>query len=265
MDFYDQWVEDTSIEVTGEDTWTIHGPDGDARAELLRSEDSRAVVVIPFYEVDSVFGRPSVRVSDRSPRQRTAAAWGCHLAARGFDVLAVGWWAETGKRGGLDERYGEPARKRLEAGRGPGLARSVQDVKLALDTYLQLGRSDDVCAFGHSLGAKHALAWASVDPRPQRLALSEPGFTPDRSNWGEAWYFAGSDTTVTNLLEAAGNRRWLLIGGEDSDDEMSLRAAAATLGSGCEWMLHNGGHTPPRHVLAAAYDWLSEDGSPSRG
>lgn len=264
MDFYDQWVEDTSIEVTGEDTWTIHGRDGDARAELLRSEDPRAVVVIPFYEVDSVYGRPSVRVSDRSPQQRAAAAWGCHLAERGFDVLAVGWWAETGTRGDLDQRYGEPARKRLEVGRGPGLARSVQDVKLALDTYLRLGRSDDVCAFGHSLGAKHALAWASVDPRPQRLALSEPGFTPDRSNWGKAWYFADSDTTVTDLLEAAGDRRWLLIGGEDSDDELSLRAAAAILGDRCEWILHNAGHHPPRHVLAAIYDWLSEERSPSR-
>lgn len=238
------------------DHWVVRGVDGDADVALHRAANPRALVVVPYYEVDSPWGRPTLRDPGRSAAERAARAHAALLAEDEVDVLTVGWWAETCRSGDLEQRYGAAARRRLAEGRGPGIARSVADLIAAVDHHATLGRVERIVGFGHSLGAKHLLAWAAVDARPSAIALSEPGFLPGTNNWSAPWYTDDPDFDVDVLLRAAAGRRVLCIGGGDADDAVSLGHATRVLGSGAEMLLHDRGHQPPPHVVAAARAWL---------
>lgn len=249
-------TEPLELVETGPDHWVVRGADGDTDVTLHRAANPRAVVVLPFYEVDSPWGRRSERNPDLPDAERPRRAHGAILAEADVDVLTVGWWAETCLPGDLDERYGAAAARRRDAGRGDGISRTMADILAAVDLYESLGRADVVLGFGHSLGAKHTLSWAAIDPRPQAIALSEPGFYPDTNNWDAPWYYGPGRRDVDDLLAAVAGRRVLVIGGGDADDERALAHATGILGEGGEYLLHDHGHQPPPHVVAAARAWL---------
>jgi len=275
-------------------TWTVHEPrrysafgvagelqtitlrsfGGELGAELFRPDGAveGPLIVVPFYETATVFGRSSAR-TDGS--QLWPRAHGLHLAQHGFCVLAVPWWfeLEAAKRQpsacqSLSERYGPAAESHDRRYSNTALGRSVADLKLAVSAVLSegLGASEHIAAFGHSLGAKLALHLTALDTRVALAAVHEPGLGFAHSNWSAPWYLGArlpSGRDHDDLIRLINPRPLLLAGGGASDGahnwELIERAfAGAPTHNRTATLYHNTGHSLPLYVIAAIRSWLAE-------
>ncbi len=250
----------------------LHTFGADWTCVLLLPSGTRSspVVVVPFYDTESLLGLPSrLYPLDRPGPRRDYAD---RFAARGIGVLAVPWWAETAVRDDgateLATRYGPPAA--AHAARFPGvtgLGRSIADLMLAVDLLAEVPGVDAgrVGAFGHSLGGKLALFLAALDVRIRAAVTHEPGLGLAHSNWGDPWYFADRSPADRDLDELTGliaPRPLLYAGGGASDGphnrDVADRASQHWPAGGFDTLLHNGGHPLPDHVFAACATWLAD-------
>ncbi|WP_309127328.1 acetylxylan esterase [Microbacterium sp.] len=225
-----------------------------------------AVVIVPFYDVESLLGHVSRLYPDVGARPTRAFAR--EIAAAGLGVLAVPWWAEAAARPAasldLHERYGPAALHHLE--RHPhvtGLGRSVADLLLSIDALEQLDEVDSarIGVFGHSLGGKLALFAAALDPRIRAAVSHEPGLGFAHSNWSDTWYLGSrvpADRDLDEVLRLVSPRPILYAGGGAADGEHNeeLVRSATSAGSRVEILRHGGGHPLPEDVLATMIDWL---------
>ncbi|MGS2618952.1 dienelactone hydrolase family protein [Micromonospora sp. LZ34] len=243
------------------------------RAELARpaGEDVRPAVVVPFYEVATMFGERCARTAGRDAAQLASQAYARHLVARGVAVLAVPWWFEyvlepATSTTPLGERYRPSVASHARSLAISGLGRSIADLFLAVDALCCLpwvapGR---IGAFGHSLGGKLALHLTALDTRIAAGVAHEPGLGLQYSNWSDPWYLDGTvppHRDHDDLLALVAPRPFLLAGGGASDGwhnhRLVERAARRWPGPpGLETLYHNGGHAHPDHVLHACYAWL---------
>ncbi|HEY6737793.1 MAG TPA: hypothetical protein VI076_03015, partial [Actinopolymorphaceae bacterium] len=251
---------------------------------------SRQVVVLPFYEVESLLGQPSPRRPPTSREsERRGRAFGTHLLRRGVAVLAVPWWCEVEARAdgsreaGLEGRYGPPAAAHLArvSRVGPtGYGRAIGDLSTAVDALVAAEPARVLTTFGHSLGGKLALGLAALDERIQAAALHEPGLGFAHSNWDAPWYLGDrvpTDRDLDGLLASIAPRPVLYVGGgllpgSDSDasdgpSNVHLAESARRRAGSDRWLRvlhHDAGHTPPPHVLEACYTWLLDHGGATR-
>ncbi len=243
-------------------------------AEFFRPDHASpgAVVIVPFYDAPSVFGRPSPRTerTGRVPRHPL----GTGLARAGLSVLAVPWWfearatqhPEAARATDLAGRYGPPARDHAERLPMTALGRSVGDLMLAVRAVLAEGLAEQgrLGVFGHSLGGKLSLHLGALDPQVDAVASHEPGLGFAYSNWSDPWYLGEhvpADRDQDELAALVAPRPLLLAGGGDSDGEHNRHlldgvSPAWPEGTGPEVLLHNNGHPMPGHVLAACASWL---------
>lgn len=234
---------------------------------------SGLVVILPFYDTPSLFGDPTARTR-RTGRNLVSNAHAVHLAAAGHAILAVPWWFEqvaatnaaTAEAHSLTDRYGPAAERHRREHAMTALGRSVGDLMLAVTAVKESGlaESDQIAAFGHSLGAKLTLHLAALDKRIEIAAAHEGGLGLDHSNWSDPWYLDGAvpgERDHDELLGLVAPRPFLLAGGGDGDGvhtlELVRRAAAYwPESSRLEVLFHNGGHALPLHVMAGIRDWL---------
>lgn len=246
---------------------------------LLPASDgaSVAVIVVPFYDVESLLGLPS----DRYPEAQPSRAFAVEIARAGLGVLAVPWWAEieTRPRSAVDlhDRYDPIATAHREQFPAvTGLGRSITDLRLALDA---LGTIEQVDAgrigvFGHSLGGKFAMFLAALDTRVSAAVIHEPGLGFAHSNWEDPWYFGErvpSDHDLDDVLALIAPRPVLYVGGGASDGahnaDLAARAATAWPAAASdtapsrsclEIMQHESGHPIPAEVLERCIRWLGD-------
>jgi len=227
----------------------------------------RPAVVVPFYDVASVLGRPTAR--------RTAPgalhAFAEPLVAAGFVIMVVPWWFETfaadDAPADLDGRYGPPAARHAATGRGAALGRSVTDVLSAVDVLTTLDGVDAarIGVLGHSLGGKLALFAAALDARVAAGVAHEPGLGLEHSNWSAPWYLGErvpQDRDLDEVLGLVAPRPFLLVGGGSSDGAHNrdlVERAAGRWGDegGLDVLMHDGGHPVPLNVLAECVAWLA--------
>lgn len=252
---------------------TSYGASFHARLVVPDSRLPRAVVVIPFYDVESLFGEVSPLYPD--PEARPTRAFAREFVAAGFAVLAVPWWAECAARGtgtlDLHERYAPVATAHL--GRHPqvtGLGRSVAELQLALDALSGMEEIDPsrIGAFGHSLGGKLALFAMALDTRISAAVTHEPGLGFAHSNWSDPWYFGerlpkGRD--LDEILALSAPRPVLYAGGGAADGahNEALALAAASPDSRITIRHHASGHPLPEPELAQMITWLRGELLPS--
>lgn len=234
---------------------------------------ARGRIVIPFYDVASVYGDPSPRTTRLDEVGRQRRQWGIHLTERGFEVLVVPWWACTiataqGRTGGLSDQYGEIAADWIGTGNGTALGRALADLELAMDACGELTELP-TASFGHSLGGKLSLFWGALDPRVDAVVSHEPGLGLAHSNWRDPWYVGDTElpADLDALAALVAPRPLLVVGGGDSDgvQNAALVDSTAELGrthTGSDWLpghlIHNNGHTPHEPALAAIYQWLTD-------
>ncbi|WP_235020010.1 dienelactone hydrolase family protein [Ruania rhizosphaerae] len=244
----------------------------DVTAVLLTPDATSpsAVVVVPFYDTDTLLGRPSPLYP--AGRPGPGRDYALRLAARGLGVLAVPWWAELlAEREGpteLSARYGPPAAAHAAQHPGvTGLGRSVADLLLAIDALTETPGvdADRIGTFGHSLGGKHALFLAALDPRIRAAVVHEPGVGFAHSNWQDPWYLGDQVPRHRDLDELTGlisPRPILYAGGGASDGshnaDIAQRAQQHWPDSGFDVLMHNTGHPLPDHVFAACASWLTD-------
>jgi dienelactone hydrolase len=251
---------------------TLGAPGDDLTCVVVRPSAAgrttrRPAVVVPFYDVASVLGRPS-------PRQTTPGAlhaFAAPLVEAGLVVMVVPWWYETvagtDAPAHLDGRYGPAAARHAAARTDTPLGRSVSDVMAAVDHLRTLEDVDPgrVGLLGHSLGGKLALVTAALDPRVAAAVAHEPGMGFAHSNWSAPWYLGErlpEDRDLDEVLGLVAPRPFLLVGGGSSDgahnQEVVDRASRRWgEGGGLDVLTHNGGHPVPSHVLAACVAWLA--------
>lgn len=245
-------------------------------AALFQPDDgvAGAVVIVPFYDTPSVFGRPSPRTerTGRIPRHPL----GTGLARAGLSVLAVPWWFETratkrpdtAHATDLAGRYGPPAQEHTARLSITPLGRSVGDLMLAVRALLEeeLAEPGRLGVLGHSLGGKLALHLGALDARVDAVASHEPGLGFAFSNWRDAWYLGEkvpADRDQDELAALVAPRPLLWAGGGDSDGEHNRHlldgvAAAWSKATKPEVLVHNNGHPMPAHVVAACSWWLHD-------
>lgn len=247
----------------------------------LPAEGADQIVVLPFYEVESLFGEPYARGADRNSDERSRRAYGRQLLRRGAGVLAVPWWCEVEALRnptpgvGLEARYGGPAadhRRRAQEAPGrpvSGLGRSVGDLLSAVDALESLIDQGElgapmITAFGHSLGGKLALVLTALDPRIRGVVIHELGLGFEHSNWEDSWYLDGQipdGHDLDELLALIAPRPCLYGGGEafDGGGNRHLAESAAQRVGRSDWLrivTHDNGHTPPTEFLEDSYRWL---------
>lgn len=225
-------------------------------------------VVVPFYDIETVLGRPTRRSGSAVPDP--SQAMGLRLAAAGLTVMAVPWWFETAvpddAPGDLAGRYGPPAERHREEQPMTALGRSVADLMLAVDALASLPSVDGrrIGVLGHSLGGKLALFLAALDRRITAAVVHEPGLGLAFSNWSDPWYLGErvpTDRDLDEVLALVAPRPVLLVGGGDSDGahnrHLVERARRSWDGRpGLSLLEHDGGHPLVPHVLAACTEWL---------
>lgn len=247
-------------------------------AELLRPlsvPSTGVVVVVPFYETESLFAEATAR-TELTGRDPELGAHGLQLAEIGHTVLAVPWWFEqvaaedpdAATELGLEDRYGAAAAQHRREQSITGLGRSIADAMLAVTALQESGLADGarLATFGHSLGGKLALHLAALDTRIEVAAAHEPGLGFAHSNWADAWYLDGDipqDRDQDELLSLVAPRPFLLAGGGEADGEHNrdlFRAARRhwPQQQGLDLLLHDGGHALPGHVMAGIREWLRD-------
>lgn len=256
----------------------LHSFGDDLDCLLVRPGDGpRPLVIMPFYEVEPLFGLVGRRPA--APPDQPSRAFGSALLAYGLAVLAVPWWFEVNAADDapldLAGRYGPPAARHAERLPSTGLGRSVADLCLLVDRLTEAGAADrlglaDVDpgrlgVFGHSLGGKLALHLAALDERIGATVAHEPGLGLDHSNWDAPWYHGDRrpDRDHDQLLALAAPRPFLLVGGGDSDGPANLPLAERARPAwpepyGLSTLLHDRGHPAPAHVVAGCGRWLAD-------
>ncbi|MPV36451.1 alpha/beta hydrolase family protein [Georgenia subflava] len=254
----------------------LHSHGSDLTATLLSPGRPGApatpgpAVVVPFYDVAAVLGRPSARTHHAPPVPGNAFA--PHLAAHGLAVLAVPWWFEAvvppDAPRDLAGRYGPPAERHRVEQPMTALGRSVGDLMLAVDA-LRAQPSvdpDRIGVLGHSLGGKLALHLTALDRRVAAGVAHEPGLGLAHSNWDAPWYLGDRvprDRDLDEVLALVAPRPFLLVGGGDSDGEHNRDLVERARRSweeapGLDVLQHDGGHPVPAHVQAACVTWLRD-------
>ncbi|GAB3759134.1 dienelactone hydrolase family protein [Microlunatus parietis] len=254
------------------------GDDLDCLLVLPDGDGPHPLVIMPFYEVEPLFGLVGRRPA--APPGQPSRAFGSALLTYGLAVLAVPWWFEVTAADDapldLAGRYGPPAARHAERLPSTGLGRSVADLRLVVDKITEPGAADRlglagvdldrIGVFGHSLGGKLALHLAALDERIAAAVAHEPGLGLDHSNWDAPWYLGDHrppDRDHDQLLGLVAPRPFLLIGGGDSDGPANLPLAERARPA---WpdpyrlstLLHDHGHPPPAYVVAACGHWLAE-------
>jgi hypothetical protein len=124
---------------------------------------------------------------------------------------------------------------------------------------------------GHSLGGKMTLYATAMDDRITAAVSSELGIGLSFSNYDDYWYFGGfigqwdKATDHHELLAMAAPRPFLLIGGDDSDNDKSwyyINAARKVYGLFGEpthigYFNHRKGHTPTPEAVQRSMEWLA--------
>lgn len=282
-----EWIDLIGAERAPDAAWRIGesttGPGGVTRttlhltsfgttldAVLLLPPRQSAVVVVPFYDVESLLGIPSERYPDANAQPTKAFA--CEIAAQGLGVLAVPWWAEIEARPSsaveLHARYGPVAATHSARFLGvTGLGRSIADLRLALDALAAVPGVDTerLGAFGHSLGGKLSLFLGALDTRIAATVTHEPGLGFAHSNWEDPWYLADrvpTDRDLDQLMTLIAPRPVLYAGGGASDGPRNVslaeRASTAWPDGGLEILQHGNGHPLPEDVLHTSIQWLSD-------
>lgn len=206
------------------------------------------VVVVPAYRAEIAAGEVT---GDR--------AFATQLASRGMVAVAVSWWFESMVDPDADSlagRYAPAVAVHRYRHAGTGLGRSTADLVAVLDALEAEGVRRFGC-FGHSLGGKLAIHLAGFDERVTATVASEPGVGLAFSNWAAPWYLDGRtlDRDHDDLLGLIPPRRFLLVAGGDADGPHNAHLLSGI--EGVEVLAHDEGHSPPRRILDAAYDWLA--------
>jgi dienelactone hydrolase len=193
------------------------------------------------------------------------AAWGLHLAERGFVALCPRCFLWDGSPGvNYEARVAEHAERHPNT---LGMAKMVYDGRRALDLLTTIPEVDPdrlgVC--GHSLGAKEALYLAAFDKRVKAGVFSEGGIGVHFSNWEAPWYLGLKPPYDHHeILSLIAPRPFLIIGGESADGAKSWPFVARAMevyqlfGQPARIGLYNHrqGHTIPLAAEGRVYEWL---------
>jgi pimeloyl-ACP methyl ester carboxylesterase len=222
-------------------------------------------VIVPYYDVDTPAGENLGGRSFRPPSVRSFA----HLLVRqGYIALAVRWFGES-----YGENYNEAvANLKSRHPRCTGLGKWVWDARRVVDFLCTLPEVDQdrIGIIGHSLGAKMTLYAAAMDERIDVAVFSEGGIGLEFSNYEDYWYWGETIKNVPErtdhheLLGLIAPRPFLLIGGDDADNDKSwhfINAAREVYeiydrSESIGYFNHRTGHSPTPESVHLALEWF---------
>jgi len=222
-------------------------------------------VIVPYYDVDTPAGENLGGRSYGPPSVRSFA----HLLVRqGYVALAVRWFGES-----YGENYNEAvANLKARHPRCTGLGKWVWDARRVVDYLCTLPEVDQtrLGIIGHSLGAKMTLYAIALDERIDVAVFSEGGIGLDFSNYEDYWYWGETiqelpeTTDHHELLGLIAPRPFLLIGGDDADNDKSwyfINAAREVYElygkpQSIGYFNHRTGHSPTPESVHLALEWF---------
>ena len=222
-------------------------------------------VIVPYYDVDVPAGENLGGRSFRPPSVRSFA----HLLVRqGYIALAVRWFGES-----YGVNYNEAvANLKTRHPEMNGLGKWVKDARKVVDylTTLPEVDQDRIGIVGHSLGAKMTLYAAAMDDRINVAVFSEGGIGLKFSNYEDYWYWGESIQEIPEqsdhheLLALIAPRPFLLIGGDDADNDNSwffVNAAREVYEiyrqpEAIGFYNHRSGHSPTPESVHLALEWF---------
>ena len=224
------------------------------------------VVIVPYYDVDTPAG---TNMGGRSFMPPSVRSFAYMAAQQGFLAVAIRWFGES-----YAESYPEAvATLKMKHPNCTGLGKWVWDSQRLLDYLYTLPEVDRsrIGMIGHSLGGKMTLYATAMDDRITAAVSSELGIGLSFSNYDDYWYFGGfigqwdKATDHHELLAMAAPRPFLLIGGDDSDNDKSwyyINAARKVYGLFGEpthigYFNHRKGHTPTPEAVQRSMEWLA--------
>ncbi len=223
------------------------------------------VLIVPYYDVDTPAGLDLGGRKFTPPGVRSFAYIG---AQHGYLVVAVRWFGES-----YGEFYTEAvANLALRHPGATGLGKWIADARRLVDFIETIPDADPqrIGILGHSLGGKMAIYAAAFEPRIRAVVASEPGIAFASTNYDAYWYLgealrrAPIGTDQHELLALMAPKPVLLIGGDDSDKDLSwhyinaarpayrLLEAPNNIG----FYNHRSGHTPAPTAVDLAFQWL---------
>ena len=231
-------------------------------------------VAVPFYFPERMMGF-DLETGEILERYAPIAMMS-HLAKRGFMTISADAYHLTYLS--LDLERENCTRWKLVGNalhhdypRWCGMGKLLADTRLLLDALEEDERvdKDRIGIAGHSLGGKMAFYAGCLDPRVKAVLVSDFGFVWEKSNWQDVWYYgerlaemkqAGMDHS--QILDLAGGKPFLLLAGEDDDEESyaSMRKASSYWKNpeNLHFLHHASGHRPPPAVLEKGYDFLEQ-------
>ena len=230
-------------------------------------------VIVPYYDVDTPAGENLGGRSFQPPSVRSFA----HLLVRqGYIVLAVRWFGES-----YGENYNEAvANLKARHPQCTGLGKWIWDARRVVDYLCTLPEVDQdrIGIIGHSLGAKMTLYATAMDERIDVAVFSEGGIGLEFSNYEDYWYWGETiqeipeKTDHHELLGLIAPRPFLLIGGDDADNNKSwyfvnaAREVYEIYGQpeAVGYFNHRTGHSPTPESVHLALEWFKFFFEPDR-
>jgi len=222
-------------------------------------------IIVPYYDVDAPAGE---NLGGRVYSPKGTRSFAYMLVRQGYVVLSVRWWGEA-----YGENYNEAvANLRLRHPALTGHGKWVWDARRAVDYLVTLPQVDPkrIGMIGHSLGAKMTLYASALDERIAAAVFSEGGIGFSFSNYDDYWYFGEKLHTLDpktdqhELLALMAPRPFLIIGGDDADNDRSwyyvnsgrevysLKVDPRRIG----YFNHRTGHSPTPESISLAMDWF---------
>ncbi len=223
------------------------------------------VVIVPYYDVDTPAGK---NMGGRSFVPMSVRSFAYLMVQQGYIAVAVRWYGES-----YGENYAEAVSNlKLRHPELTGLGKWVWDARRVVDYLYTLPEVDhkNIGIIGHSLGGKLSLYAAAADERITAVVASELGIGLNFSNWEDYWYFddfirsRDKSTDHHELLGLIAPRPFLLIGGDDSDNDRSwyfINAAREVYSlfekpRNIGYFNHRTGHSPTPESVRLAVEWL---------
>jgi hypothetical protein len=223
------------------------------------------VVIVPYYDVDVPAGR---NMGGNTFTPGGVRAFGYLAAQRGFIAVAIRWWGQSYGEG-FAEAVGNLKRRHPDV---TGMGKWVRDSRRLVDWLWTLPEVDRtrIGMIGHSLGAKMTLYAMAMDSRIAAGVFSEGGIGLGFSNYDDYWYLGEAVRLLEKgadqheLLALIAPRPFLLIGGDDADNDKSWYYVNAVRPiyekNGTPQRIgnfnHRSGHSPTPEAVQLAMDWL---------